>query len=232
MVDHDPPPPLPIVVGGAEGRMGQLAVSAIAACPDLVVAGCLRRGDDPSALLRPELAQVYLDLTLASAARVLAPAAARAGLCPVVGTSGLTEEDVDRLGQACSEGGVGGLLVPNFSLGAVLQMKAAEELARHLSCTGIAEVHHSAKRDSPSGTARATAQRIALSSGSPPPRISSERRDDALAEQALTFATSHERLVLHHVVSDRQAYMPGLLLALRQVRSCQGLVQGLDSLLD
>lgn len=229
MVD---PPPLRVVVGGAAGRMGRLAESAMAPCEDLIFAGGLKRGDDPAQLLRAELADVYLDLTVASAARVLAPAAARAGLCPVVGTSGLNDDDLDCLGQACREGGVGGLVIPNFSVGAVLQMMAAERIARHLSCTGIAEVHHSGKRDSPSGTARATARRIGQAKQTEPPQISSERRDDALAEQTVTFATSHEQLVLHHEVSNRLAYVPGLLLALRRVRSCTGLVRGLDSLVD
>ena len=226
------PSPLRVVVGGAEGRMGRLARSALDMCSDLEFAGGLSRGADPACLLSADVADVYLDLTVASAARVLAPAAARAGVCPVVGTSGLTDEDLARLGQACVEGGVGGLVIPNFSVGAVLQMVAAEQIARHLTCTGITEVHHSGKRDSPSGTARATAHQIGQAARTDPPQITSERRDDALAEQTVTFASRHERLVVHHAVSDRQAYVPGLLLALRRVRSCTGLVRGLAALLD
>jgi len=212
--------------------MGRLARSAMAPCTDLIFVGGLKRGDDPGPLLQTEVADVYLDLTVASAARALAPTAARAGVCPVVGTSGLNDQDLDCLSQACGQGGVGGLVVPNFSVGAVLQMMAAEHIARHLSCTGIAEVHHSGKRDSPSGTAQATARRIGQATQAEPPQIRSARKDDALAEQTVTFATSHEQLELHHVVSNRLAYLPGLLLALRRVRTCTGLVRGLDSLLD
>ena len=132
---------------------------------------------------------------------------------------------------ACRRGGVGGLLVPNFSIGAVLQMQFAEQLARWMTCDGIQETHHRQKLDSPSGTARATAQRVAAVSDSPVPPIQSERRDGNVAVQQVRFSGRQERVELVHEVTDRTAYMPGLLLAVRAVRDLDGLVVGLERLL-
>lgn len=232
MASQDASQPQRVVLGGVSGRMGRLVVAALAEQPEFTLVGGLSSTDDPQRLLRSDVADVYLDLTVASAARELAPMAARAGLSPVVGTSGLGEQDLANLAAACGAGAVGGIVVPNFSIGAVNQMLAAESAARHLTCDGIAEVHHAGKRDSPSGTARATARIIARTTGGAEPLITAERRDDVLASQSVTFSGDHERLVFSHTVEDRQAYLPGLLLALRRVRSLPGLVIGLEHLLD
>ena len=219
-----------VVVAGAAGRMGTLAAAAIDSAEDLVLAGTLVRGDDPGAVLAHAAAQVLVDVSVASASRILVPLAARAGLAPIVGTSGLDDDDLRHFAQACDDGGVGGLVVPNFSIGAVLQMRAAVEAAGHLHCSGIHEVHHPAKRDSPSGTARATAARIASAAGQAPP-ITSERRAGVLALQTVSFGNAFERLELHHEVSDRRAYVPGLLLAVRRVGTLEGLALGLEAIL-
>jgi len=229
-----------VVVAGAHGRMGRLVVGALESQPDIILAGTLVRGQDPEPLLDPARADVLLDLTLAECSRTLAPRAAERGLSPVVGTSGLLAADVELLAAACAAAGVGGLLVPNFSLGAVLQMQACEALARWLPCTGIREEHHPGKRDAPSGTARATAERIACGAASrapatpgsaATPAIESIRREGVVANQRVVFGNAGETLVLEHQVTDRRAYLPGIWLALRQVRGLSGLVRGLDGLL-
>ena len=159
---------LSVVVAGAAGRLGRLAVEAITAAEDLSLAGMLVRGDDAAAVLKNTRPDVFLDVSLMPDSAALSTLAAERGSAPVVGTSGWSESGVAALAAACEAGGVGGLLVPNFSPGAVLQMQLAERLARHLACTGIHEVHHPAKQDSPSGTARATAARIARRQEAPP----------------------------------------------------------------
>lgn len=220
-----------VVVAGAAGRLGRLAVEAIQASPDLELAGTLVRGDDPVPLLRPARTDLLLDLSLAAASRLLAPLAARAGVVPVVGVSGLSDDDRAALEAACVAGGVPGLLVPNFSLGAVLQMQAAVRVAAHLPCTELLERHHQTKRDRPSGTALETARRLEAAGATPPP-IASERLPDVVAEQRLVFGGEGERLELLHVVRDRRAYLPGLLLALRRAPRLQGFAVGLEAVLD
>ena len=228
-----------VVVAGAAGRMGRLTVTTLRAEADVELAGTLVRGSDAAAVLALARPDVLVDFTLAAASREISLLAAERGISPVIGTSGLRDEDVARIAEACRRSGTGGLLVPNFSVGAVLQMRLAEEVARHLPCAGIHEVHHPQKKDSPSGTALATARRIRAAAaqaagaggGAADVPIRSERREGALAEQEVAFEQPGERLVLGHVVTDRQAYMPGLLLAVRSVRSLHGLHVGLDALL-
>ncbi len=224
-------PTLRVVVAGASGRLGRVAVEAIEAAPDLALVATYGRGDDLDALLALE-PDVLVDATLAQASRSLAPRAARAGVRPVVGVSGLTDDDREALAHACAEGGVGGLIVPNFSLGAALALRAAEWIAEWLPCLGIDERHHLDKRDAPSGTALDTARRIAAASrdGTRPP-ITFERLDGVLAEHGTTFGTPAQTLRIEHVVRDPRAYAPGIVLAVRAVMDQRGLGLGLDSLL-
>ena len=219
-----------VVVSGAAGRMGALCCDALERAPDLELCGRLVRGDDPAAVLDGSSPDVLLDFTLADASPALVAAAVERGIAPVIGTSGWPAAAVTALGAACAARDLGALLVPNFSVGAVLQMRFAAQAARWLACTGISETHHTGKRDAPSGTARATAEAIAKAGG-PVPEITSARRDGLVAEQVVGFEAEGERLELLHHVGDRRAYLPGVLLAVRGVRDLDGLSVGLDVLL-
>lgn len=221
---------LRVVVAGAGGRMGQIVTPGLQAAEGLQLAGTIERGDDAAAVLAASHADVLVDFTLAEASRVIAPLAAARGISPVVGTSGLTEADVAALRAACERAGIGGLLVPNFSIGAVLQMKHAEELARVLPLAALRETHHPGKKDKPSGTALATLRRIERAGGGHV-EIESVRREGALAEQDVVFGGEGERVELRHVVSDRRAYLAGVLLAVKRVRGLRGLHVGLEAVL-
>ncbi|MHC5209974.1 MAG: 4-hydroxy-tetrahydrodipicolinate reductase [Planctomycetota bacterium] len=219
-----------VVVAGAAGRMGSLAVSTLSRADGIELAGTLVRGSDASAIFEMCRPDVLVDFTIAESSRDLAPMAAERGISPIVGVSGLLPEDVEHLREACEHGRVGGLLVPNFSVGAVLQMRLAAEVAAHLPCDGIREIHHPGKKDSPSGTALATAHRLKELTGRDVP-IQSARQDGVVAEQDVRFVQPGESMVISHRVTDRRAYMPGLLLAVRAVRGLRQLVVGLDGLL-
>jgi len=246
--DAPAPRELEIVLAGATGRMGQLASETLAGEADLHLVGSLGRREDPALQLdrlpTSDRPRVLLDLSHAEFSRQILPRALERGLSAVVGTSGLLADDFETLAAACETHGVAVLVVPNFSVGAVLQMQSAERLARRLPCLGIHEIHHPAKRDAPSGTARETARRIARAAaaaglqndqgdqdgrGVP---ITSERTEGVLARQTVTFGSGHETVVLDHEVRDRRVYMPGLLLAVRAVAGLRGLSVGLDMLLD
>jgi len=221
---------LRVVVAGAAGRMGRLVAPFLAAADGIELVATIVRGSDAAAVLEGTRPDVLVDFTLADVSRELAPLAAERGTSPVVGTSGLSDADVAALRRACERTGIGGLLVPNFSVGAVLQMRHAAELAAVLRLTELREVHHPGKKDRPSGTALATARRVEDAGGGRV-EIRSERREGALAEQELVFAGEGEEVTLRHVVSDRRAYLPGVLLAVRRVRALRGLRVGLEDLL-
>jgi 4-hydroxy-tetrahydrodipicolinate reductase len=142
----------------------------------------------------------------------------------VIGTSGFDAETVDRLAR---EAGVPCFYAPNFALGAVLMMRFASEAARSFPRAEIVELHADTKRDAPSGTARATAAAM----GTDPP-IHSVRLPGLVAHQEVLFGGPGEVLTIRHDTTSREAFVPGVLLALDRVRGLPpGLTVGLDALL-
>ncbi len=142
----------------------------------------------------------------------------------VIGTTGF---DVDALDTAAREAGVPCFHAPNFAQGAVLMMRFAEEAARVFPRAEIVELHSDAKRDAPSGTAKATAARMGTD-----PAIHSVRLPGLVAHQEVIFGGVGETLTIRHDTTSREAFVPGVLLALERVRELPpGLTVGLDELL-
>jgi 4-hydroxy-tetrahydrodipicolinate reductase len=142
----------------------------------------------------------------------------------VIGTTGFDAEVVDR---SARDAGVPCFHAPNFSQGAVLMMRFAEAAAKAFTRAEIVELHHESKRDAPSGTARATARRM----GTDPP-IHSIRLPGLVAHQEVIFGGPGETLTIRHDTTSREAFVPGVLLALEKVRELQpGLTVGLEALL-
>ena len=147
-----------------------------------------------------------------------------AGVPVVIGTTGF---DLDALDTAAREAGVPCFHAPNFAQGAVLMMRFAEEAARVFPRAEIVELHSDAKRDAPSGTAKATAARMGTD-----PAIHSVRLPGLVAHQEVIFGGAGETLTIRHDTTSREAFVPGVLLALERVRELQpGLTVGLDELL-
>jgi 4-hydroxy-tetrahydrodipicolinate reductase len=143
----------------------------------------------------------------------------------VVGTSGW---DPEPLGELARERGLALFYAPNFAVGAVLMMRLAEVAARYLPRAEIVELHHETKRDAPSGTARATADRLP---GDPP--IHSVRLPGLVAHQEVLLGGDGQLLTIRHDAYSREAYVPGVLLALERLPTLPaGLTTGLDSLLE
>jgi 4-hydroxy-tetrahydrodipicolinate reductase len=234
-----------VVVNGAAGRMGALSVEAIRATTDLELAGKCGRGEDLAAAIRAARADVVVDFTRPDCVRANALAIVEAGARPVIGTSGVDGRTRSELAARCEAAGRGGVIAPNFAIGAVLMMRLAEIAAQHLPAIEIVEAHHATKVDAPSGTAISTAERVArvrgpsmstpggvargeLRSGVP---VHSVRLPGVVAEQTVWFGELGQKLTIQHVTYTRDAYMPGLLLACRRVMKLDRLVFGLDELL-
>ena len=255
---------IPIRVGvlGVAGRMGRSVAEAIVGADgmDLVAAA------DPSAagneLLGVQVLtdvgamvaiegglDVVVDFTVAEASRACLPVLADHGVHAVVGTSGLDDADLAALREVFIDSNC--VVVPNFAIGAVLMMRFAELAAPWFDTGEIIEVHHDGKVDAPSGTAVATAERMAAASadwasdpttreavpgarGASGPadiRIHSLRMRGAVADQEVVLGAAGQTLTIRHSTSDRVSFMPGVVLAVRAIAAVPGVTVGLDALL-
>jgi len=233
-------------VAGAFGRLGRVACAAVDAEYDLELAAVLVRsgGEIPAGVefgavrvehvLADFLAaglDVVVDCTVHPATVQISLAAVDAGIPVVVGATGWTSEEILVLSERAQAAHVGVLLVPNFSLGANLMMRFAEQAARVFPHAEIVELHHDRKRDAPSGTSQLTARRIAAA-GAPSPPIHSVRLPGLVAHQETIFGGIGETLTLRHDSLAHQSFGAGIVAAVRDVRHHRSLVVGLDALLD
>lgn len=227
-----------VAVAGAFGRMGTVARAALAnATGSISYVGGFGRSADESERITDNLEQLFargvdvlLDLTTRPGSIGISMDAAAHGVRPVIGVSGWTEEERSALAGRLNDRGIGGLLVPNFSLGAVLMMRLAEEAARYFDASEIIELHHAEKKDAPSGTATMTADRIAHVAGKRPP-IHSVRLPGLVAHQEIIFGGTGELLTMRHDSFSRESFVPGMFMAIRAVMHVRGLMVGLDSVL-
>jgi 4-hydroxy-tetrahydrodipicolinate reductase len=204
-----------VALFGASGKVGSVLAPALAAAGHEVVDA---RGDGP------EGCDAAVDFTRPDAVLENVDRCFAANVPVVIGTSGF---EVDALRGAAEAAGVPCFYAPNFAPGAVLMMRFAEEAARTFPRAEIVEAHHETKLDAPSGTARATAARMGTD-----PAIHSLRLPGLVAHQEVVFGGPGEALTIRHDTLSREAFVPGVLLALEKVRGLPpGLTVGLDALL-
>src|SRR3989449_8861650 len=157
-----------VCVAGYRGKVGSILAAAFQSEADIDFVGGIGRGDDLAAFLHEKRPQALVDFTRPSEAVHHALAGVAAGASPVIGTTGLSASDIDKLETACKAKGLGGIVAPNFAVGAVLMMHLAEIAAPHFDAAEVIEMHHATKLDAPSGTALSTAKRLAARRGSKP----------------------------------------------------------------
>ena len=232
---------LRVGVAGALGRLGRVAVAAVDAAEGMTLSAVFARRnaeriagveiDDDLDTFYGRGLDVVVDCTVYPATIDVARGAIDAGVSPVIGATGWTDEDVVVLRDAAEDAGVPAMLVPNFSFGAVLMMRFAAQAAKVLPRAEIIELHHDAKRDAPSGTAKLTARRIA-ETGAPEPPIHSVRLPGLVAHQEVIFGGTGETLTIRHDSLSRESFGPGIVAAVRAVRSQRGLTIGLDGIVE
>lgn len=260
-----------VVVTGAAGRMGREMTRGLLQWDKVRVVGavdCRKTGEDIGTLcgLKPvginiheDLEyvinaagpQVMVDFTVAEAAVDNVRLCVKKGVRSVIGTTGLSLDELDELHGLCEEKGIGTIVAPNFSMGAVLMMHFARKASRFFPSAEIVELHHDQKIDAPSGTALKTAELIALEGDKASPAVSCEekvpgvrginykgttihsiRLPGALAHQEVIFGGRGELLTLRHDTTSREAFLSGLFLAVERVMELKGMVYGLENLLD
>ncbi len=215
--------------------MGRVAVQAMQNTAGVLYAGGFARTrvpderivDDLHELLTEAKPDVLLDLTTHPSSFDISMSAVTHGVRPVIGATGWHASEREAIDAAARERGIGALIVPNFSLGAILMMRFAEEAAKLFPSIEIIELHHDQKKDAPSGTARLTAQRIAGAGGPADVPIHSVRLRGLLAHQEVLFGTDGEVLTIRHDSLSRESFVPGMRAAVRAVMNVNGLQVGL-----
>jgi 4-hydroxy-tetrahydrodipicolinate reductase len=240
-----------VLVNGAKGRMGGQVVQAVRGDGELELAGQTDLGDDLRAQIKATRAQVVVDFTTPAAAFANATAIVDAGAHPVIGTTGFKPAEIQALQERCRERKLGGLIAPNFALGAVLMMRFAAEAARHLTHVEIIELHHDGKAEAPSGTAIKTAEMIqAARPIAPRPQVESKelapgargarawtvpihsvRLPGHVAHQEVILGGLGETLRIRHDSISRESFMPGVVLGIKKVVELKELIYGLEHLL-
>ena len=244
--------PIRVAVAGHRGKVGSILVAAFQSEPGIDYVGGVGAGDDLAEFLKKNRPQALVDFTRPSVALHNALVAVAAGAAPVVGTTGIPADGVDKLEVACREKRVGGIVAPNFAIGAVLMMHLAEIAAPHFDAAEIVEMHHATKLDAPSGTALSTAKRLAARRGNKPfshkgadketlagtrggeeggIAVHSIRLPGFVADQEVILGLPGQTLTIAHRTTSREAYVPGVLLAIRRVTSEPRFYRGLDELL-
>jgi 4-hydroxy-tetrahydrodipicolinate reductase len=264
-----------VLVSGAAGRMGREVVKAVVGDGETQLVGAVDRhlvgsdagllagveaqnilvADDMAQALRDSGAQVAVDFSTPQAVMPNIRIIVEAKVSPVVGTTGLKEEDLAAIDQLARESNVPIFIAPNFAIGAVLMMRFAAECAKLFESAEIIEYHHDQKLDAPSGTAFKTALMMREARGEDFKRIGGDEESDGssaphsrgghiggasihsvrlagyLAHQEVIFGMAGQTLTIRHDTITRECYMPGVLRAIKAVQNLSGLTYGLEKIL-
>jgi len=256
--------PIRVLVVGAAGRMGRMVTAAVESAAGLEAVGAVDLPTAAAGLSLPCFGtvaeavaavapQVAIGFTHAEPARINLPALIDCGVAPVIGTTGLSADEVAALDAAARAKGLPAFLAPNFAIGAVLMMRFAAEAAKYFDYAEVIEYHHENKRDAPSGTAAKTVDLMLAARGgafSDTPvdeyetidrarggakgfvHVHSVRMPGFVADQDVLLGGPGENLRISHRSLDRGCFMPGVVLAAKKVLGLPaGLTVGLDAVM-
>jgi 4-hydroxy-tetrahydrodipicolinate reductase len=261
--------PIKVVVSGALGKMGKEVVAAVCADRELDMAGAVDKKaveeylslpgglglipiskDVEPMLLRVKPA-VMVDFTSHESVMDNIRSALSHRVIPVVGTTGITQQNLDEIENLCREHDTGAIVAPNFAVGANLMIHFARIAARFFPAAEITELHHEAKADAPSGTAIKTAEEMVKARGTrfedgqtkkvvlegarggemDGIHIHSVRLPGLVAHQEVLFGGQGQTLLIRHDSISRESFMPGVIMAIKEAPKIRGLVYGLDRLM-
>lgn len=246
-----------VAVCGALGKMGQEVVQAVTECPDTELVAKIDIASSEMYHHIEDAARVtdidvLVDFTQPKSIFENAKYCLNNGIKIVIGTTGLTDEQIEELKKLSQEKNTGCLIAPNFSTGAVLMMMFAKQAAKYFDNAEIIELHHNQKKDAPSGTAIKTAAMMAevkddFTKGNCPEtetiegarggnaysniHIHSVRMPGYIASQEVIFGSSGQIMTIRHDSMDRKCYMQGVLLAVKHIAKNNDFVYGLDNIM-
>ena len=245
-----------IAVCGANGRMGQEVIKAVNAAEDMTLVARIDINNGEFATISDATESVDIDIlvdfTQPKSIYENALYCLTNGINIVIGTTGLTDEQIEELKKLAETNKLGCLIAPNFSTGAVLMMKFAQIAAKYFNNAEIIELHHNQKKDAPSGTAVKTAQMMSeanenFTTGNCAEvetidgargansynniHIHSVRMPGFMASQEVILGSNGQTLKIRHDSTDRECYMPGVLLGIRYIAENKKFVYGLDNIM-
>ncbi|MEO1004513.1 MAG: 4-hydroxy-tetrahydrodipicolinate reductase [Cyanobacteria bacterium J06638_38] len=270
--------PIPVVVNGALGQMGREVIKAVSQAEDMMLVGAVDLnpeylGQDIGEIIgigalevpvlndlqsvlvmatQEKVQGVMVDFTHPDSVYENTRSAIAYGVRPVVGTTGLSDKQLQDLSEFADKASTGTLIIPNFSIGIVLLQQAALTASQYFDHVEIIELHHDRKADAPSGTAIKTAQMLSeIGKSFNPPKVASQetmtgargataasnipihsiRLPGLIAHQEVLFGAPGQLYTLRHDTSDRSCYMPGVLLSIRKVTELTSLIYGLEKIL-
>ena len=240
-----------VTINGAGGKMGMEVVKAISKESDMSLVGAVdakNTGKDIGELcgignngisITSDLAEtikktgteVVVDFTIPAVVMNSIKTATDSKANVVVGTTGLSPDDLVKIKSMCDKNNVTVFVAPNFAVGAVLMMQFAKEAIKHMPKAEIIELHHDQKLDAPSGTAKKTAEMMKESAPGKEIPIHSVRLPGFVAHQEVIFGGLGQTLTIRHDSINRESFMPGVVLAIRKIGSLKGLVYGLENVM-
>lgn len=266
---------LRVAVGGINGRLGRAAARLILESEEFELVAAFGREDAAylgadvgqyvgapsngtkildklSTVIRDCRPQIVFENSVAENSVWVLKQCLESGVRPVIGTSGISESDVESIGELAAKHKVGALLVPNFSIGAVLMMEFARQAGEFFENVEIVEMHHTKKLDAPSGTAMHTVKKLAVSGknynekeveehemlkgsrgglGSSGVRVHSLRLPGLISHQEVIFGAPGELLTVRHDSFNMDCFLKGIVLSLKYAEKLDRLVVGLDKVL-
>lgn len=238
---------IPVIVNGAHGKMGQITVATIKAQSAYELVAATGPTDNLATVIQEKKATIVIDFSTAAVGFEIAKTIIENNAHPVIGTSGFLPEQVVELTTMSANKKLGGLIAPNFSIGAVLMMQYAALASKYFERAEVIEMHHDQKADAPSGTAIKTAEMLQPKQTSELSEtetidhvrggrhnhipVHSIRLPGLLAHQEILLGNPGEILTFRHDMLDRKACMAGVLLACDKVLNLNKLVYGLEQLI-
>ncbi|BAP85676.1 dihydrodipicolinate reductase [Paucilactobacillus hokkaidonensis JCM 18461] len=252
-----------VIIAGYQGKMGQKAVAMVQSHADFELVAVYGPKLDTDVKLEATTkvfnqldeinvdADVWVDFTTPTSVYENTKFALEHGYSPVIGTTGLTDDQLTELKQIAKKNNIGGLIAPNFGISAVLLMQFAKQAAKYMPDVEIIEMHHDQKLDAPSGTALSTAKLISEvrkphEQGNPEAketlanvrggdyngiRIHAVRLPGLVAHEQVLFGSSGEGLTIRQDTLDRQSFMSGVAIAIEKITNEHELLVGLENLL-
>ena len=236
-----------IIVNGAKGKMGAITAETIKQNKQFTLVAALDHDDNLADAIQKHQAKIVIDFTIPSTVYENTKTIIQNGAHPIIGTTGLSDTQIAELSNLCEQKKLGGIIAPNFSLGALLMMRYAADAAKYFPECEIIERHHEKKLDAPSGTALKTAD---LMRNKPASSISNELKNHPargelhhdipihsvrlpgyFAHQTVIFGGVGEVLTIRHDAMTREAMMPGVVLACQKVLELDRMIYGLEQLL-